>query len=577
MQPPKKRGRPKTIKSMPVSILGNPPPTTPQYESPIRPTVLHRDDTAMPHRGVIEVVRDTIGQRELIHAAIRERENELPHLYGFPFYKWSREFFESRKKMNFLCAANQISKSSTAIRKNIEWACNKNLWPLLWPNREPKQFFYFYPTSEIATSEFLKKWVPEFLPRGAMREHEWYGWEAQMSAGEIVAIHFRAGVSIYFKGYAQKIANLQSSTVDMVTGDEEMPSEYAAELLARLFASDGYWNMVFTATIGQELWYQTMERMGHTDEAYPQAAKWIVSMYDCMFYEDGSPSPWTEARIKEKEGMCGTENERLRRIMGRFVRDYGRRYSSFNPEKNVGGDGEIPEGWNLYAVVDIGSGRTAARKFASCGAILFLAVNKEYTRAKIIKSWRGDGIETTSPDLLNLFLQMASTLPKTIQNVYDYGSKEFGLTAERAHVPFIMCNKKKVSGDSLVNLLFKLQALQVPPGIYDNQKLINELMLVPVHKVKTANDDLSDALKYVCMAVPWNHQQLLKDAPKGVYEHYNFEAVAEDSLQEFPDPSWTSKQYAAWEVATRRGSMNRKVSDGWGLDEEIAEWNDAYG
>ena len=35
----------------------------------------------------------------------------LPHLYGLPHYKWSREFYESREKMNLLCAANQIGKA----------------------------------------------------------------------------------------------------------------------------------------------------------------------------------------------------------------------------------------------------------------------------------------------------------------------------------------------------------------------------------------------------------------------------------------------------------------------------------
>jgi intein/homing endonuclease/phage terminase large subunit-like protein len=39
-----------------------------------------------------------------------ELHESLPHLYGFPFYKWSREFFESTNPMMFLTAANQISK-----------------------------------------------------------------------------------------------------------------------------------------------------------------------------------------------------------------------------------------------------------------------------------------------------------------------------------------------------------------------------------------------------------------------------------------------------------------------------------
>jgi hypothetical protein len=365
----------------------------------------------------------------------------------------------------------------------------------------------------------------------------------------------------------------------MITADEEMPEEYAAELLARLFGTDGYWLSVFTATLGQETWYRTMERIGESDEAYPSAAKWIVSMYDCMTYVDGSPSPWTIERIKEKEGMCATDNERLRRIMGRFVKDVGRRYPSFDPSLIVRGDDELPYGWKLYSVVDIGSGRTATRRGASNGAVLFLGVNPEYTKGKVITTWRGDGIETTSGDIMDVWLRMARNLPKTVQNVYDFGSKEFGLTAQRANVPFIMCNKDKTAGEGLLNFLFKVSALSIPPGLHDNQKLIAELMMVPIQKHTKATDDLSDALKYVCMAVPWNHKQILKEAPKGTVEFLlpNGADTGSEEVQEFPDPSWTKEQRSAWEINCRRGFTAKVATDDWGVNEEIAEWNDAYG
>ena len=101
-------------------------------------------------------------QQSVIKQRIKELRDDLPHLYGQKFYPWSREFFESRNRMNLLCAANQIGKSSIAIRKNIEWACNKKLWPSLWDST-PKQFWYFYPSDEVATIEVEKKWVPEFF------------------------------------------------------------------------------------------------------------------------------------------------------------------------------------------------------------------------------------------------------------------------------------------------------------------------------------------------------------------------------------------------------------------------------
>lgn len=573
----RKRGRPKN--EAVSRIKYNPIPPQRYTQPPPKSQKTQDEQETIPYIGKGAELDLIQTQINVVRDAINSREADLPHLYGWGWYKWAREFFESRNKLNFLVAGNQLSKSSSAIRKNIEWACNKDLWPGLWPGQPPKQFYYFYPTAEIATAEFLKKWVTDFLPRNTMMDHEWYGWKAQMGGGDITAIHFNSGVSIYFKAYAQKIENLQSATISMITADEEIPASYADELMARLFATDGYWNMVFTATIGQEIWYRTMERIGQSDEAYPAAAKWVVSMYDCLTYEDGTPSPWTIERIKDKEAMCSSENERLRRVMGRFVRDAGSRYGSFNPTNNVNGTGDIPNGWKLYSVVDVGSGRTAKRKMTSCGAVLFLAVNPEFSRGSVIKTWRGDGIDTTSGDILDKYVEMASRLPKTVSNVYDFGSKEFGLLAQRRGIPFHHCNKDKVGGEGMVNLLFKLRALEIPPGVSDNQKLVTELMLVPLQKTHTIIDDLSDCLKYVCMSVPWNHQALLKNAPKDLdisvfSTQYEPKKV---TIPDAPDPSWTQKEYSAWEVDYRRGLATKGGQSDWGIEEEIAEWNDAYG
>lgn len=39
-----------------------------------------------------------------------KREKELPHLYGFKHYWWSRTYFESTRRLNYLTAANQMGK-----------------------------------------------------------------------------------------------------------------------------------------------------------------------------------------------------------------------------------------------------------------------------------------------------------------------------------------------------------------------------------------------------------------------------------------------------------------------------------
>ena len=258
-------------------------------------------------------------QQSLIKARIQELREDLPHLYGWNWYTWTREFFESRNRMNLLCAANQIGKSSAAIRKNIEWACNKKLWPELW-STPPKQFWYFYPSDEVATIEVEKKWVPEFLPRGEMKNHENYGWDIEYKSGDVSAIHFRSGCSIYFKSYGQKTINLQTSSVHMMTFDEEAPEEIVNECLARLRATRGYFCQIFTATRGLQLWYRAMECIGTEEEVFKDAWKRSVSMRDCMFYEDGTPSPWTAERTKEAESFCTSQSEILKRIDGRFVK-----------------------------------------------------------------------------------------------------------------------------------------------------------------------------------------------------------------------------------------------------------------
>jgi len=77
----------------------------------------------------------------------------LPHLYGFPWYTWAKKFFDSRNRKCLITAANQISKSSTQIRKVIHWATAVNLWPELWPDKTPRVFWYMYPSLEVATKE----------------------------------------------------------------------------------------------------------------------------------------------------------------------------------------------------------------------------------------------------------------------------------------------------------------------------------------------------------------------------------------------------------------------------------------
>ena len=112
---------------------------------------------------------------------------------------------------SLLCAANQISKSSTNIRKCIHWSTEKNLWPELW-RTVPRNFWYMYPSKQLATQEFETKWVPEFMPRGEMEKHPKYGWKAKYKNGELDKIQWNNGLPVYFKTYSQITGHSVKST-----------------------------------------------------------------------------------------------------------------------------------------------------------------------------------------------------------------------------------------------------------------------------------------------------------------------------------------------------------------------------
>lgn len=143
-------------------------------------------------------------------------KNGLPHLYGFKDYEWSLEFIHTKNKTPIVVAANQIGKSTSQIRRMIMLATEPELWPEYWPaltkiGQKPTQFWYLYPTKDIATAEFFDKWMP-ILPQGEFKDHPQYGWKHYVMHKQIHYIQFNTGVRIYFKTYAQDQISLQSGT-----------------------------------------------------------------------------------------------------------------------------------------------------------------------------------------------------------------------------------------------------------------------------------------------------------------------------------------------------------------------------
>lgn len=419
-------------------------------------------------------------------------------MYGWKWYTWAKKFYESTNHYNFLVAANQVSKSSTQIRKCINWGTNRELWPKLWRS-DPLQFWYLYPTKEVATIEFEKKWVPQFLPRGEFKNHPTYGWREEYKNKYISAIHFNTGVSVYFKTYGQDVTDLQTGTVDAIFCDEELPEELYSELNMRISATDGYFHMVFTATIGQEIWRCTMEESGR-DEQFKGALKLQISMYECLVYEDGTLSHWTTERIERIKNSCKSEAEIQRRVYGRFVVDGNLKYPSFTRARNINRDVKPPPDWYIfYSGTDIGSGG----KEAHPAAITFVAVRPDFKYGRVFKGWRGDGVTTTNGDILQKHTEMKGKLP-IAGAYYDWQSKDFFVIASRVGETFTPADKSHDVGESILNVLFKNQMLDID-DIPELKPLVTELVTLKKDTPKTkAKDDFCDALRYNVTKIPWD-------------------------------------------------------------------------
>lgn len=490
----------------------------------------------------------------------------LPHIYGFPWYRWAKDFYDSTNKNSFLCAANQISKSSTQIRKMIDWATDqkkwKKLWPGLLPGQLPNQFWAFYPTQDVWQTEFETKWEPDFLPRNEYKQDQFYGWKPVYDKGLIKKIEFNSGVTIYCKSYAQKIKDLQSGSVHAMFLDEECPVEFIPELQARLRATSGYMNGVMTPTLGQEFWRRVFEPNNKEEELYPGAFKKTVSLYDSQQYINGKPSRWTNERIAEVIAECPTNADVQRRVFGRFIKSENLRFESFDMDRNMMTAQPIPKSWGIFAGVDPGSGGKSGHP----AAIIFIAIRPDYKEGWVFKGWRGDGVPTANPDILRQFRKMKQGL-LVMSQVYDYKDKDFFLVAQSEGESFSMANKTRDEGFGLVNSLFKSGMLKIFRGDTELDKLVGELLTLSVTVDKRkALDDLCDATRYTAMSIPWDFLQTETDIDKQKF------------MDQPPDPRSDEQIHRDEQLKSRRNFTLNKGEHAPDTDSaEIAFWNELSG
>jgi phage terminase large subunit-like protein len=446
---------------------------------------------------------------ELLKASEQRRLN-LPHLLksdggsGYPFYPWQRAYWESRKSISLVVGCNQVGKSSVSIRKCIHWATGTEIWPELFPKEKPRLYFYFYPSLKLATREFFSKWVPLFMPKD--KSDPKYGWRYEMKNGEIQRISFNSGVTVEFLSYAMRPQDLQASSPHAVFADEEMPEAIFGEIIARLFATRGYFSMIFTATLGQEFWREALE-----GQRLPDAFKTQFSLYDCLTYEDGSKSWIDEEDVRRREAAITSQWEKEIRIYGRFATAEGLLFSGFDRYENVTDAGPVPADWSWYAGVDVGSGGTNHP-----AAIAFVALSPDRKLGRVVRCWRGNREEvTTAPSILAKYHQLRAELNVAVVAVhYDWASKDFETFALADGLPVIKAEKSHEIGIPLMNGLFKSQRLMID-DIDENYDLIRELLSVRIGQSKKHRaDDACDAVRYAITKIPWDLTGLSGQAPQ---------------------------------------------------------------
>lgn len=454
----------------------------------------------------IKQLEQEIALRE---AALKLKEG-LPHLYGQKMYRWQRKFYESRTKYTTLVASNQSGKSAIQIRKAIRWATDKDLWQKLW-NKTPTQFWYLYPDGSTATQEFENKWKVEFLPKDYLKDHPIYGWKAKFRGGDIDYIRFNSGVTIYFKSYSQNVHNLQAGSAFAIFCDEEPDFSLIPELQMRTSATDGYMNFVFTATKGQEEWRKIVEEKGKLEmwkESEVDITKIQISAYDCLYYEDGSPSEiWTIEKIEEAKKFLATDAQIQRRIYGKFIKDEGLKYSSFERKKLLieASHIDFAQG-HVFAGLDYGSGTNHQ------SSIVLVWTNKDCTYGVLFDIWIGEkGVPTTAGDVIKKYRDMLKThgLKHTqVQAFYDWSAADLKTIATSSGLYLEKADKNHATGERILNTIFKNGMFKIMER-GDYEILCRQFETLTHDEVKRfADDDGVDGTRYAVTKIPWIYTDL---------------------------------------------------------------------
>jgi hypothetical protein len=493
---------------------------------------------------------ETLEKEIALREAALKFKTGLPHLYGQKFYRWQRKHYESTHKYTTLVASNQSGKSAANIRKCIRWATDMDLWKKLW-KKTPTQFWYLYPTGETATTEFENKWVREFLPKDEMKNHPVFGWEKKMRNGDIEYVRFRSGVTVYFKSYSQDVHSLQAGSCFAIFADEEVPfTEIIPELQMRIAATDGYMNFVFTATRGQEEWRRIVEEKGKLEmwkSSEVDILKQQVSAYDCLYYEDGSPSEvWTVEKIEQAKAFLFTDAQIQRRIYGKFVKDEGLKYPCFSrarhfiPYENI----DLDKG-QVYAGLDYGSGTNHQ------SSICLVWASPDHQRCIVFHIWVGEkGIPTTAGDVILKYRDLLAEYKLSKEKVlafYDWSAADLKTIGTASGFHLEKADKNHSTGERILNTLFKNDQLLIMERDGGDQDILAKQLesLTTEEKKNHAWDDACDSLRYAITKAP----------------------LIYTNLKEVPLKLPTSKKITRHEPSKKKEQTDQ-------FEEELNEWND---
>lgn len=249
-----------------------------------------------------------------------------------------------------------------------------------------------------------------------------------------------------------------------------------------------------------------MEPERGEEEVLPLAFKQTVSLYDSQKYMDGTDSQWTTERIAQIVAKCSTSLEVLKRVYGKFILIGGRKYESFDIKRHVKPHHPLPKNWFIFAGADSGSGGDINHPAALC----YVAVSPDFRQGRVFLAWRGDGVETTSGDLVEKHIELKKDNNlKCMGQFYDWSDKDFEIISNRMGESFEKADKSHEVGEGIINTLFKNDMMFIYEGP-ETSKLATELVALRHSQNKRrAKDDLSDAFRYAVSRIPWDFSMLL--------------------------------------------------------------------